>query len=141
LHVGGGGHPSSTVDRLGSTIYGTFVQSRLSICQLFLFRAHARLAEVPMIETSMGLFAPVYNALHSTAGVLVLFGLLGIGVFALNRRPAGNLSQRLMRWRVGLQLAVILAILAIVLLRPHAPTGSSAPAGGSAITKSDRPSQ
>jgi hypothetical protein len=94
-----------------------------------------------MIETLMGLFAPVYNALHSTAGVLVLFGLLGIGVFALNRRPAGNLSQRLMRWRVGLQLAVILAILAIVLLRPHAPTGSSAPAGGSAITKSDRPSQ
>ena len=95
-----------------------------------------------MIETLMGLFAPVYNALHSTAGVVVLFTLLGVGIYMLNRRPAGNLSQRLMRWRVGLQLAVILAILAIVLLRPNAPPGSGAPvSGGGAMSKSDRPPQ
>jgi hypothetical protein len=81
-----------------------------------------------MTETAMALFAPVYNALHSPAGVVVLFALLGAGIYALNRRPARNLSQRLMRWRVGLQLAVILAILAMVLLRPHGPSGGAAPA-------------
>jgi hypothetical protein len=95
-----------------------------------------------MTETLMALFAPVYNALHSTAGVIVLFTLLGAGIYLLNRRPAGNLSQRLMRWRVGLQLAVILAILAIVLLRPHGPTGGGTPVDGAdTMSKSDRPSQ
>ena len=63
------------------------------------------------------LFGYVYAFLHSPAGLVLLLVALGFGLWKMNRQPAGNLSQRLMRWRVGLQFAVIVAILGIVLLR------------------------
>ena len=65
----------------------------------------------------MSVFAPIYDFLHSLAGVLLLAVLLLAGLWNMNRRPAANLSQRLMRWRVGLQFVVICVILGIVLLR------------------------
>ena len=65
----------------------------------------------------MAVFASLYDFLHSPVGVGLLFAALLLGLWNMYRQPADNLSQRLMRWRVGLQFAVICAILAMVLLR------------------------
>ena len=65
----------------------------------------------------MSAFAPVYDFLHSPAGVALLFIGLLLGLWNMFRQPAGNLSQKLMRWRVGLQFALICLILGLVLLR------------------------
>ena len=64
----------------------------------------------------MSMFATFYDLLHSPAGVGVLFAALLLGLWNMFRRPAGNLSQKLMRWRIGLQFAVICAILGMALL-------------------------
>ena len=65
----------------------------------------------------MGLLATIYEVLHSKAGLLVLVAAVALGMWNMLRQPAGNLSQRLMRWRVGLQLAVICIIVGLVLLK------------------------
>ena len=65
----------------------------------------------------MTLFGAVYDFLHSKVGLAVLLVAVGFGMWNMLRQPAGNLSQKLMRWRVGLQFAVICVILGIVLLR------------------------
>ncbi len=65
----------------------------------------------------MSYFAPVYDFLHSKAGLALFVALLLIGLWHMSRAPAGNLSQRLMRWRVGLQFAAICVIVIILLLR------------------------
>ena len=65
----------------------------------------------------MAAFAALYDFLHSPAGVALLFGGLLLGLWNMYRQPATNLSQRLMRWRIGLQFAVICVILGMVLLR------------------------
>jgi hypothetical protein len=65
----------------------------------------------------MDFFAPIYNFLHSWVGVALLFALLLLGLWNMLRQPPGNTSQRLMRWRVGIQFAVICVLLGLLLLR------------------------
>lgn len=65
----------------------------------------------------MSLFAPIYDFLTSRAGTALLITLLLVGMWNMFRAPAGNLSQRLMRWRVGLQLAALCVIIGLMLLR------------------------
>ncbi len=65
----------------------------------------------------MDFFAPVYNFLHSRGGLALMVALLLIGLWNMYRMPAGNTSQRLMRWRVGLQFGAIGLIVVVLLLR------------------------
>lgn len=65
----------------------------------------------------MSYFTPVYDFLHSRAGLALFVALLLIGMWNMFRAPAGNTSQKLMRWRVGLQFAAIAAIVLILLFR------------------------
>ena len=65
----------------------------------------------------MDLFAPVYDFLHSPVGAGLLFILLLLGLWNMMRQPAGNTSQRLMRWRVGIQFTVICLLFGLALLR------------------------
>ena len=65
----------------------------------------------------MSAFAPVYDFLHSPTGVGLLSAGLLFGLWNMYRQPATNLSQKLMRWRVGLQFAVICLLLGIALFR------------------------
>lgn len=65
----------------------------------------------------MQFFAPVYNFLHSKAGLALLVTLLLIGMWNMFRAAPGNTSQRLMRWRVGLQFAAICVIVLILIIR------------------------
>jgi len=65
----------------------------------------------------MDFFAPVYNFLHSWVGAALLFALLLLGLWNMLRQPPANMSQRLMRWRVGIQFAVICVLLGLLLFR------------------------
>ncbi len=65
----------------------------------------------------MSFFTPIYDFLHSKSGAALLITLLLIGMWNMFRVPAGNTSQKLMRWRVGLQFGAICLIFLIVLLR------------------------
>lgn len=65
----------------------------------------------------MSHFAPIYDFLHSKSGVALLGALLLIGLWNMFRGAPANTSQKLMRWRVGLQFAAILLILGLVVLR------------------------
>lgn len=69
----------------------------------------------------MQFFEPVYNFLHSRGGLALLVALLLIGMWNMFRSTAGNTSQRLMRWRVGLQFAAICVIVLILLFRGSTP--------------------
>lgn len=50
----------------------------------------------------------------TTLAVLAVFCVLVMGLFAMSRGASPNLSQKLMRWRVGLQFVAILIIMAFV---------------------------
>jgi hypothetical protein len=65
----------------------------------------------------MTFFAPIYDFLHSKGGAALLISLLLIGMWNMFRMPAGNTSQKLMRWRVGLQFTAICVILLVLFLR------------------------
>ena len=65
----------------------------------------------------MSVFAPIYDFMHSKGGAALLVALLLISMWHMFRAPAINTSQRLMRWRIGLQFAAIAVILLILLLR------------------------
>lgn len=65
----------------------------------------------------MSSFAPIYDFLHSKAGMALLLALLLIGMWNMFRSPPGNTSQKLMRWRVGLQFGAIALIFLFVLLK------------------------
>ncbi len=52
----------------------------------------------------------------STLAVLAVFVVLLLGLLNMLRGKSANTSQRLMRWRVGLQFIAILVIMAFVLL-------------------------
>ncbi len=52
----------------------------------------------------------------STIAVLAVFVVLLLGLLNMLRGRSANTSQRLMRWRVGLQFIAILVIMAFVLL-------------------------
>lgn len=53
----------------------------------------------------------------STIAVFAVLAVLIMGLWAMSRGKSPNLSQKLMRWRVGLQFAAIMIILAYVLVR------------------------
>ncbi len=55
----------------------------------------------------MSSFTPIYDFLHSKAGLALFLTLLLIGIWNMFRSPAANTSQKLMRWRVGLQFGAI----------------------------------
>lgn len=53
----------------------------------------------------------------TTVAVLAVLAVLVMGLWNLSRSGSANLSQKLMRWRVGLQFAAIAAIMAVLWLR------------------------
>ncbi len=50
----------------------------------------------------------------TTIAVATVFAVLLIGLFTMMKGTSPNLSQKLMRWRVGLQFCAILLIMAYV---------------------------
>ena len=58
---------------------------------------------------------------HSTTiAVVVVFLVLLVGLYTMLRGTSPNLSQKVMRWRVGLQFIAIIIIMAAVYLKKHA---------------------
>jgi hypothetical protein len=53
----------------------------------------------------------------TTIAVLLVFLVLLLGLWNMMRGTNPNTSQKLMRWRVGLQFLAILIIMAFILLR------------------------
>jgi hypothetical protein len=51
--------------------------------------------------------------------VLAVFAALLLGFVNLSRLGAGGRSQRLMRWRVGLQVVAIAIVVVVLLTRTH----------------------
>jgi hypothetical protein len=63
---------------------------------------------------------PMANALFynmTTISVMAVFVVLLLGLWTMMQGKSPNLSQKLMRWRVGLQFLAILVIMAFVLLQ------------------------
>jgi hypothetical protein len=57
---------------------------------------------------------------HSTAiAVVVVFAVLIFGLYTMMRGTSPNLSQKIMRWRVGLQFVAIIIIMATVYVKKH----------------------
>lgn len=52
----------------------------------------------------------------TTIAILAVLVVLCMGLYTLLARPNPNFSQKLMRWRVGLQFLAILLIMGYVLL-------------------------
>ena len=52
----------------------------------------------------------------STIAVIAVFVVLLFGLWTMMQGTSPNLSQKLMRWRVGLQFLAILIILAFLLV-------------------------
>ncbi|MGI9402912.1 MAG: twin transmembrane helix small protein [Hyphomicrobium sp.] len=50
----------------------------------------------------------------TTVAVVAVFVVLLMGLWALSRSKSPNLSQKLMRWRVGLQFVAIVLIMLFV---------------------------
>lgn len=59
----------------------------------------------------------MYNL--TTVAVLAVFVCLVIGLWTMMKGTSPNLSQKLMRWRVGLQFVAILVILGFVFAKQH----------------------
>ncbi len=57
----------------------------------------------------------LYHA--TTIAVAAVFVVLLLGLWTMARGKSPNLSQKLMRWRVGLQFIAILIIVAYVVLQ------------------------
>lgn len=53
----------------------------------------------------------------TTIAALAVFGVLVAGLYAMSREGTASLSQKLMRWRVGLQFLAIIVIMITVYLR------------------------
>jgi Mg2+ and Co2+ transporter CorA len=54
----------------------------------------------------------------TTVAILIVLGVLVAGLWAMSREGTASLSQKLMRWRVGLQfVAVIVIMLAVYFKR------------------------
>ncbi len=65
----------------------------------------------------MSSFTPIYDFLHSKAGLALFVTLLLIGLWNMFRSPPANMSQKLMRWRVGLQFGAIVLIFLFLWLK------------------------
>ncbi len=59
----------------------------------------------------------LYHA--TTIAVAAVFVVLLLGLWTMAQGKSPNLSQKLMRWRVGLQFIAILIIVAFVMLQQH----------------------
>ena len=59
----------------------------------------------------------LYHA--TTVAVLAVFVVLLFGLYTMLQGTSPNLSQKLMRWRVGLQFVAILIIMAFVLVNKY----------------------
>lgn len=55
----------------------------------------------------------------TTVAVVAVFLVLVAGLWTMSRGTAPNLSQKLMRWRVGLQFAAIVVIMVFTFLSRH----------------------
>ena len=53
----------------------------------------------------------------TTLAVLAVFVVLLAGLWSMTRGTSPNLSQKLMRWRVGLQFVAILIIVAYAMIK------------------------
>ncbi len=53
----------------------------------------------------------------TTIAVLAVLAVLVMGLWNMSRGGSANLSQKLMRWRVGLQLLAILLIMVYLLVQ------------------------
>ena len=53
----------------------------------------------------------------TTLACIAVLAVLCMGLYTLLARKSPNLSQKLMRWRVGLQFLALLCILGFVLVR------------------------
>lgn len=53
----------------------------------------------------------------TTVAILAVLAVLGIGLWNMSREGTASLSQKLMRWRVGLQFAAIVVIMLAVLFK------------------------
>ncbi|PPD30847.1 MAG: hypothetical protein CTY20_01580 [Hyphomicrobium sp.] len=53
----------------------------------------------------------------TTIAVIAVFIVLCLGLYTLLRGQSPNLSQKLMRWRIGLQFAAIVIIVGYALLQ------------------------
>ena len=51
------------------------------------------------------------------AAVLAVFGVLLAGLWTMMQGKSPNLSQRLMRWRVGMQFVAIVVIMTTIYLK------------------------
>jgi hypothetical protein len=58
-----------------------------------------------------------FSSLAVAGATLAVAGVLVLGLANLLTSGAGNRSQQLMRWRVGLQFLAILVIVAVLLFR------------------------
>jgi hypothetical protein len=57
---------------------------------------------------------------HSTTiAVVLVFLVLLFGLYTMMRGTSPNLSQKVMRWRVGLQFIAIIIIMAAVYVKKH----------------------
>ena len=61
----------------------------------------------------------LYHA--TTVAVIAVFVVLLLGLYTMLRGTSPNLSQKLMRWRVGLQFVAILIIMAFVIVNKYSP--------------------
>jgi Hypoxia induced protein conserved region len=59
----------------------------------------------------------MYHA--TTVAVLAVFIVLMLGLYTMMRGTSPSLSQKLMRWRVGLQFVAIIVIMAAVYVKKH----------------------
>jgi phosphatidylglycerophosphate synthase len=57
----------------------------------------------------------------TTIAVAAVFVVLLLGLWNMMRGHNANLSQKLMRWRVGLQFVAIVIIMAFILLQHWSP--------------------
>jgi len=57
-----------------------------------------------------------YNTIISIALIAVAI-VLAMGLFTMMRGGSPNLSQKLMRWRVGLQFVAIVIVMGVLWLR------------------------
>lgn len=55
----------------------------------------------------------------STGAMLAVVLVLLMGLFVMLRGKSPNLSQKLMRWRVGLQLAAVLLLVVYAYVQHH----------------------
>ncbi len=55
----------------------------------------------------------------TTIATLAVLAVLVCGLYVMMRGQSPNLSQKLMRWRVGLQFGAIMLVLAYVLVRQY----------------------